>query len=97
MKTSSAREPRRVTPHGNDHLAEAVVLHGAVARPRSPLISCSTATSPPSTSTTAPTSLASTRSPRRYSTRLRGGRSSVVSAGGGRGSVVVGAAVVVGA
>ena len=28
MNTSSSRSPRVVTPHGNDHVDDAVVLHG---------------------------------------------------------------------
>jgi hypothetical protein len=62
MNTSSSRAPRVVTPQAKDHDGDAVVLHGAVARPSSPVSSCSTAISPPSTSTSAPTSGAATRS-----------------------------------
>jgi hypothetical protein len=98
MNTSSSCAPRAVTPHGNDHVADAVVLHGAVARPRDPVISCSTAISPPSTSTMAPASGDWTISCRRTLRRLCAGSWTTRVTGGGRGAsavVVVGAVVVV--
>ena len=70
MNTSSSRAPRAVTPQGNDHARAAVELHGAVARPPPPsrrsVIWCSTAISPPSTSTMALAMGASTRSLQRH-------------------------------
>ena len=63
MNTRSSRAPRSVTPHGNDHDCAAVVAHGAVARPppsSNEVIWCSTASSPPSISTIADASGAST-------------------------------------
>src|SRR5690606_12925357 len=91
-KTRSSRLPRVVTPHGTDQVGEAVLAQGAVARPRSPVTWCSTATSPPSTSTTAPASSASTRSPRRTATRSQAGTSTRSTVGG---TTVVGTAAVV--
>ena len=85
------RVPNRVVPAGKYQLADADEAHGATERPVGPCTWCSTATDPPSVSTSAEANGATTRSESVTLARLWAGTSMACTTG----SPVLGTAVMV--